>query len=172
MALLTLGDFAFEAQDGPETFEDTLPFTFAEHKLLEGEALLQRVGNELRTIALSVRWNASLHYPGTFWDGLVAMADKGEAMPLTWGSGRVEGKFVITSLKRKLFQLAPDGRILEMTADMELKKFREREPLVALERKQKAKARGKKATTVPAGPGYSTRLPGAVPPSETVRKPK
>lgn len=170
MALLTFGDFAFEVQDGPETMEETRAYGFGEHALLDTKPVLQNAADALRALSLSVRWSAAMHYPGLYWDTLVTMAEAKEAHPLVWGSGRVEGRFVIVELTRNLLQLAEDGRILAMEARLSLKEYVEREPLVAMERKQKQKTKGKPAVNAK-GPGYPTAPPNGVPPSSVTRQP-
>lgn len=170
MSLITIGTFAFETQDGPESFEQTLGYGFAEHAVCEGKPRLQAVGDPCRGVTLSVKWNVGAQYPGIYWAALVAMAERKEAVPVVWGSGEVEGLYVITELVKTLLQLDPEGRVLAMDGRITLKEYEDKAPLATMERSQKA---SRKAPThkAPAGPGYPTGKKEDVPPSKIVRKP-
>lgn len=118
-----LGDIIFSGLLGPSKFEDTFVTDFAEHGLVESKPRLEAIGEKLQEITLSVHLHRAFITPELFFDKVNNHRLKRTILPLLWGSGDIEGDFVIKSIQRKIVQQTDDGAITEMDLEIILSEY-------------------------------------------------
>lgn len=96
---------------------------FAEHALIEGKPKLQHVGDQLREVSLSFRFHRSFCEPELELLALRDLAATRKAALLQFGSGRIVGRFVVTSLREDPDWLLDDGRPMAINCSVGLKEY-------------------------------------------------
>lgn len=102
---------------------DTRTAVYAQHDLIQNKARLQHTAEGLQEITLSFHFHYNFCIPEEQYDQLNNARQSGEILPLIWGTGFVEGNFVIISITRKMNSLADDGSYISITCDVTLKEF-------------------------------------------------
>lgn len=115
-----LGDIIFEALIGPDQYDDSQETTFAEVPLINSKPKLQRTGEKLQEINLGISLNTAFCSPEEEFKKLNDKRITGEILPFVWGSGDVEGDFVIRSIKKTINALAPSGALRDITLQISL----------------------------------------------------
>lgn len=124
-----LGDIVFEMLKEPVAMRGRKRWTFAQHPIIWEETKLQYTGHEPKEYELSIRFHASFCTVEDEIKNLEAQAEKtgddGYRVPLPFilASGEVLGEYVIEEIERGYEKMFPDGRILELMADVKLREF-------------------------------------------------
>lgn len=118
-----LGDIVFDLQLGFDLYDDTKTASYAELSLISGKPRLQRTGDLLATIMLNFSFHRQFCIPEDEYNRLNQKRIDGEVLTLIWGTGAVEGQFVITELKKNLVSLATLGEVIHMTCGVTLKEY-------------------------------------------------
>lgn len=120
---LQLGTIQFEGLYGPESMELSGSANYAEHALVEGKPLLQRLGSRLGGVTLSLKLHRQFTVPEDRITELEAAMADGTIMALITGAGDVLGDFVITDISRSMMRLADDGSIIEAGISVSLREY-------------------------------------------------
>lgn len=91
-----------------------------EHALIGGKPKLQRTGTNLDTISIAVHFHVSFCNPTEQIMALNNAMLAGDILPLIWGSGAVEGDFVIKSTSKELVTSDEKGNVLEANLSVSL----------------------------------------------------
>ena len=118
-----LGNTLFENLKSFTEYSKKGSATYAEHALLDGKPRLQRTGSELDELTLSIRFHVSFCNPAKELAALKTSRDEGEVLPLLWGSGKVEGNFVITELEETIEDTDPQGNVFSYVVSCTLKEY-------------------------------------------------
>ena len=118
-----LGDIKFEGLLGPNKVEDTFATDYAEHPLVENKPRLEAIGEKLQEMTLGMKLHRIFCTPELEFDKLNNYRINHTVLPLLWGTGDIEGDFVIISINRKFIAQADDGAAIEMDLDVMLKEF-------------------------------------------------
>lgn len=118
-----LGDIIFDLLFGFDKYDDTKETSYAQQQLINTKPLLQGTGEKLQEINLSIRLHTAFCVPEEQYAILDKKRTDMEVLTFVWGSGVIEGDFVIATLKKGIPALAPDGSIREMTCDLTLLEF-------------------------------------------------
>lgn len=118
-----LGDIKFEGLFGPNKLEDTFTTNYAVHPLVENKPRLEPVGEELQEMSLGMKLHRIFCTPELEFDKLNEYRVNHTVLPLLWGTGDIEGDFVILSIKRVFVAQADDGAAIEMDLEITLKEF-------------------------------------------------
>lgn len=95
----TLGNIRFEGLLAPEVMERTRETSFAEHALIENKPRLQRTGEKLESLRLSIRLSSNFCVPKDEVEKIDSARRVGQIMPLIMGDGTFIGQFVVRSMK-------------------------------------------------------------------------
>ena len=118
-----LGNITFDKLAGFTDFDTADEAYYAEHSLIGRKALLQPTGQALKTGTIKV----SLRQDFTDVAGAIAllygMMQDYTAGNLIWGTGDVEGMFVITNITNTYTQQLPDGTLVACDLSITLKEF-------------------------------------------------
>ena len=141
-----LGNIQFENLKSFNDYSRKSSAIYAEHSLIEGKPRLQRTGTALDEISISIRLHASFCDPTNEIDALYSAMTEGEIMPLLWGTGHFEGKFVITQLDETIEDADKNGEVFSYVVSLTLKEYdvKNKVQQVQTEIKKDAKAVGDK----------------------------
>jgi phage protein U len=115
-----LGDIKFITLFGPDQYDDNRETEFAEVALINRKSRLQRVGEKLQEVNLNISLNHSFCVPEEVYNLMDDKRANAEILPLIWGSGQVEGDFVIRSIKKQITELNPNGSWREIVLQLAL----------------------------------------------------
>jgi phage protein U len=141
-----LGGQIFENAKGFNSFEQTGEAVIAEHAIYGGKPMLQKTGDGLEELSLSMRFHGGFCNPETELNTLRNARDKGEVLPLLWGNGKLAGKFMIKAISVTVEDALPDGTALSVVASVSLKEYAQDDDLEREQTRSKndAKAVNKK----------------------------
>jgi phage protein U len=123
-----LGSIIFEGLKGFESFASTKEANYAEHALIEGKPKLQRVGDNLENLQVSVLFDVAFCSPQSEIDALEAARSAGEILPLIMGDGRFAGTFIIKSAAVTHQKQSNVGSILQAEVSLTLLEFATGDP--------------------------------------------
>jgi len=115
-----LGDIIFDLLLGPEAYEDNQETDYAQIPLINRKPKLQRTGEKLQEVNIVIALREQFCVPE---EQIKIFNDKritGEVMTWTWGSGDIEGDFVIKSVKKNINALSPYGQFRDVTINIGL----------------------------------------------------
>lgn len=118
-----LGNILFTPVKGFTDVSTTSETNLVEHALIDGKPKLQRVGQNLDTMDISIRFDIAFCNPQSEIDALNNSRAIGEIMPLVMGSGRFVGNYVIKSLERTHTNEAGDGTLLQAEVSVSLLEY-------------------------------------------------
>lgn len=118
-----LGDIVFDQLKGFNDFNKTGSANYAEHKPIIGKPRLQPVGTSLDELSLSMRLHSSFCNPIEELALLKKYRDTNQVLELSFGVGRKEGNFVITSINDAVEDANPGGEIFSYMVSCTLKEF-------------------------------------------------
>lgn len=118
-----LGNIVFEGRRGFSSFSSSKETNFAEHALIENKPKLQRVGQMLDSIEVSIFLDQSFCVPQDEIDKVEFSREQGEILPLIMGDGRFVGDFVIKAIKVNPMQDSDNGRLLQAEVTLSLLEY-------------------------------------------------
>lgn len=118
-----LGTIIFEGLNGFDTFDRTRETDYAEHALIDGKPRLQRLGDKLETIAITLTLHASFCDPQGQINALDVARANGQVMALLNGSGDYLGQYIIKRLSESAQHLASDGKIIWSRLSVDLTEY-------------------------------------------------
>lgn len=119
--MYTLGDITFEGLTGFDSIRESRQATYAELALIGGKPRLQRTGDALIQIDVSISLHAAFSNPAESVAALEAYRFDGSVLPLYTGEGTVIGQFIIVSIESTVTQTSPTGTPLSIAAQISLK---------------------------------------------------
>lgn len=126
-----LGTTIFDNLKGFTDYSKSGEATYAQHDVITGKPLLEATGLNLDEITLSIRLHVSFCKPAEELASLKSQRDSLAPLSLIWGNGKVEGKFVITSLSERVEDADAQGNVFSYTIDLTLREYIETDPLRA-----------------------------------------
>jgi phage protein U len=118
-----LGTIIFEGLNGFDSFDRTRETDFAEHALIDGKPRLQRIGEKLETISISLTLHAAFCNPQEQINALDAARANGVVLPLVNGSGDYLGNYLIKRLGESAQHLATDGKVVWSKVSLDLVEY-------------------------------------------------
>lgn len=123
---------------------------YAEFALINGKPRLQKTGDTLQEIVVSLKMHAEFCNPAEQISALKAYKLDGEVLPLLLGNGKYVGDYVIVSMPHTIDQTFDDGSIIQATLSLTLREYVAFNKLEqkALADRRKAFALGNKNPTI------------------------
>jgi phage protein U len=115
-----LGNIRFSGLLSPGEFESTKETNLPEIGLIENKPRLQRIGEALEKVTISMRLQALFCDPQAEYTKLDDARKLGIIMPLIMGDGTFQGEYVIRSLTKSVAASFPDGRPETLDVEAEL----------------------------------------------------
>lgn len=124
-----LSNIRFEGIISPSALSKTKSAVYAEHALIEGKPVLQRLGDGLDTVDLSIHFHSRFCNPEQELDRLYALQAISDGLPFLTGEGRYLGLYVITDIGKTIEQAGVGGHIISVRVDVKLKELVKSNPL-------------------------------------------
>lgn len=140
-----LGDIQFELVTYFDGLEVNRATKYARHEVLDGKPRLQRTGDELDEITIELAFHDYYCNPEAELKRLDEARLSGRAMPLVWGNGVVEGRFVVEKLRMTAQTADSTGKVTSLSATLSLLEYVEEEPLVSATREKRRQAPARKS---------------------------
>jgi phage protein U len=115
-----LGNIKFTGFVNPSQFETAYEATYAEHPKLQGKPALQRTGDKLTTVSLTMNLSAGFCTPENEISKLQAYLDSGEVVGLSTTDGDFFGDFVVTAVSVSRLSSYPGGSIRDAAVSVSL----------------------------------------------------
>lgn len=115
-----LGNIIFTPVKGFTEVSFTSETNLVEHALIDGKPKLQRVGENLENLDVSILFDIAFCNPQAEIDALKSSRQAGEVMPLIMGNGRFVGNYVIRTVDQTNANEAPDGTLLQAEVSLTL----------------------------------------------------
>ncbi len=107
--LAQLGTYIFQGLEAPRTIAENSGAKYAQIALINGKDVLQKTGDELDELTITLYLSVDFSDPATMRANLKKSMADGEVLPLIMGDGSIVGKFVITGVEVKHERLSPAG---------------------------------------------------------------
>ena len=118
-----LGDIRFEGLSTPQSWVETHEATYGEIGHIGSKPSLQKTGETLLEVDLSIRLSTDFCDPSASLDLLKIAKSTGEVLPFLTGEGVMVGKFVLTSIGVEVKDTTADGELLAIVVDIALKEY-------------------------------------------------
>jgi phage protein U len=116
----SLGDIIFELLIGLGKYEDTREMTYAQVPLIGRKSTLQQTGEKPQEISITIGFRDAFCIPEEQYAALDKKRVSGEILTFIWGTGEIEGDYVITSHKKTINELGPGGEWRDVSCDLTL----------------------------------------------------
>lgn len=123
-----LGDVIFEKLKGFNTLTREHSARLAEHQLIDGKSILQKMGDELESLSVEIYVHKSFADPQEMSDTLKGYKTDGAILPFVDGDGLFLGNFVLVSISEAVSQLTPTGGLLALTLSLTLREYYDPDP--------------------------------------------
>jgi hypothetical protein len=108
-----IGNIALENQTGFESFSHEKGASIPEHAVIDGKPRLQKTGNKLDKITFAINLHIGFCVP----EDVIVLFEKyvinSTPVPITLGTGRFLGNFILTDIKKNVVQTNASGKIIE-----------------------------------------------------------
>ena len=111
--------------ESPESESYNKAHTYVELKPATGKPILQRKGQGLMNLTVSMYFHADFCDPSDYINRLFALMDDGEVCPLFHDNGEFQGNFAILDISVRAEKRFPDGTLMAATVDVTLKEYSE-----------------------------------------------
>lgn len=119
-----LGSIKFETVKGFDSWSNGGgDASYAEHEIINGKPRLQKTGDALKEISLSIKFNANFCNPSQELAALDAAKGSGEILALLLGDGNYIGDFVIVSTASTIDTAFANGTPIQITVSLTIKEF-------------------------------------------------
>jgi len=121
--MFQLGERIYDGAIGFETLDQSKQSAYAEHALIGAKPALQRVGDLLDTVSVSIRLHNAYCIPEDELDILENQRVVGYILSLFSRGGRYYGDFLITTINTRIEKGNSDGTILLASVGIELREY-------------------------------------------------
>lgn len=115
-----LGDIIFEPLAGFEQVSDNVEGVVAVYPLLEGKPYPQAMGPDLRELNIGMRLHQRFIKVAEAKTQLMAYLENGTALTLSWGNGKIEGRFILRALNTNVEESDPLGNVYCLAVNLML----------------------------------------------------
>lgn len=116
----SLGDINFEVFPGISSYDDAKEMVYAQIPLASGKPTLQRTGEKLQEINLVIVLKDAFGIPEDQYRALDKKRAIGEICAFIWGTGEIEGDYVIATLAKTMDELGKGGQWKTITCNLKL----------------------------------------------------
>lgn len=123
-----LGNIIFQGLLGFSAKSSNREANLAEHQLIDGKPRLQRVGDKLEEINLTMNLHVSFCSPEAVIASLESARASSEVLPYIEGNGSFLGTFVIRSIRHEILKTNAFGDIVSASVDVSLIEYADPSP--------------------------------------------
>jgi len=121
--LAQLGDIQFETLKTPSSWSESHEATYGEIPHVGGKPSIQKTGEALASIDLSIRFLVEFCDPSEEVEKLKQAKTTGEVLPFITGTGVMMGRFVIKSLGVQVEKMSAEGELIAVRVDISLTEY-------------------------------------------------
>jgi phage protein U len=123
MTYALLGDHEFRLMAYWSGMSSTEEEQYADHTLIKGKTVLEHVGQGADELVLSISLNRELCVVEDEMAQLRRLKTERQVLPLVFGNGAYQGRYVLTKLHPVVQQTDGQGTIISMTVDLTLREY-------------------------------------------------
>ena len=118
-----LGDIQFDLITYFDGISDTVTYNYAEHERINNKTLLQFLGENLQEFSIKLNLHSSFCVPEDEILKIRTEAKLGKPLKFIKGNGEYVGAFVISQIQKTTEQTSPEGDIIAIQVELQLKEY-------------------------------------------------
>lgn len=118
-----LGDIQFDLITYFDGINDTITYNYAEHERINNKTLLQFLGENLQEFTIKLNLHSSLCVPEEEILKIRTEAKLGKPLKFIKGNGEYVGAFVISQIQKTTEQTSPEGDLIAIQVELQLKEY-------------------------------------------------
>lgn len=118
-----LGDIQFDLITYFDGINDTITYNYAEHERINNKTLLQFLGENLQEFTIKLNLHSSFCMPEDEILKIRTEAKLGKPLKFIKGNGEYVGAFVISQIQKATEQTSPEGDLIAIQVELQLKEY-------------------------------------------------
>ena len=118
-----LGDIQFDLITYFDGINDTITYNYAEHERINNKTLLQFLGENLQEFTIKLNLHSSFCVPEEEILKIRTEAKLGKPLKFIKGNGEYVGAFVISQIQKATEQTSPEGDLIAIQVELQLKEY-------------------------------------------------
>ena len=118
-----LGDIQFDLITYFDGINDTITYNYAEHERINNKTLLQFLGENLQEFTIKLNLHSSFCVPEEEILKIRTEAKLGKPLKFIKGNGEYVGAFVISQIQKTTEQTRPEGDLIAIQVELQLKEY-------------------------------------------------
>lgn len=118
-----LGDIQFDLITYFDGINDTVTYNYAEHERINNKTLLQFMGEGLQEYTIKLNLHSNFCTPEDEILKIKQAAKLGSPLKFIKGNGEYLGAFVITQIQKTVEQASPEGDLISIEVEMNIKEY-------------------------------------------------
>ena len=118
-----LGDIQFDLITYFDGINSTVTYNYAEHERINNKSLLQFMGENLQEFTIKLNLHSSFCVPEDEILKIRTEAQHGKPLKFIKGNGEYVGAFVISQIQKTTEQTSPEGDLIAIQVELQLKEY-------------------------------------------------
>lgn len=118
-----LGDIQFDLITYFDGINSTVTYNYAEHERINNKTLLQFMGENLQEFTIKLNLHSSFCVPEDEILKIRTEAKLGKPLKFIKGNGEYVGAFVILQIQKTTEQTSPEGDLISVQVELQLKEY-------------------------------------------------
>ena len=118
-----LGDIQFDLITYFDGINSTVPYNYAEHERINNKTLLQFMGENLQEFTIKLNLHSNFCVPEDEILKIRTEAKLGKPLKFIKGNGEYVGAFVISQIQKTTEQTSPEGDLIAIQVELQLKEY-------------------------------------------------
>ena len=118
-----LGDIQFDLITYFDGINSTVTYNYAEHERINNKTLLQFMGENLQEFTIKLNLHSSFCVPEDEILKIRTEAKLGKPLKFIKGNGEYVGAFVISQIQKTTEQTSPEGDLIAIQVELQLKEY-------------------------------------------------
>lgn len=118
-----LGDIQFDLITYFDGITDTITYNYAEHERINNKTLLQFMGENLQEFTIKLSLHSAFCVPEDEILKIRTEAKLGRPLKFIKGNGEYLGAFVISQIQKTTEQTSPEGDLIAIQVELQLKEY-------------------------------------------------
>ncbi|MBR1627314.1 MAG: phage tail protein [Bacteroidales bacterium] len=118
-----LGDIQFDLITYFDGISDTVTYNYAEHERINNKTLLQFLGENLQEFTIKLNLHSTFCTPEEETLKIRTEAKLGKPLKFIKGNGEYVGAFVISQIQKTTEQTSPEGDLIAIQVELQLKEY-------------------------------------------------
>ena len=118
-----LGDIQFDLITYFDGISETITYNYAEHERINNKTLLQFLGENLQEFTIKLNLHSTFCTPEDEIVKIRENAKLGKPLKFIKGNGEYIGAFVISQIQKTTEQTSPEGDLIAIQVELQLKEY-------------------------------------------------